>query len=105
MRGAALRQHRSVVAAMRAPKAGFKHGANALVRQGLMVVEAARQNSGAHLVKKPDFLPRSVSRRGIATVKGFGCDGERRFANPTGSRPVDALAVRTRRDAPTSTHG
>ena len=69
-----------------------------------MVVEAARQNSGAHLVKKLDFLPRIASRRGIAAVKGFGCHGECRFANPTGSRPVDALAVRARRGAPTRPH-
>ena len=69
-----------------------------------MVVKAARQNSGAHLVKKLDFLPRIVSRRGIAAVKGFGCHDERRFADPTGSRPVDARAVRVRRGAPTSAH-
>jgi hypothetical protein len=88
-----------------APKAGLKHGANALVGEGLMVVEAARQNSGAHLVKKLDFLPPIASRRGIAAVKGFGCHGQRRFAHPPGSCPVDALAVRARRGAPTSTHG
>jgi hypothetical protein len=70
-----------------------------------MVVEAARQNSGAHLVKKLDFPPRIASRPGIAAAKGFWCHGERRFANPTGSCPVDALAVRTRRGAPTSPHG
>jgi hypothetical protein len=70
-----------------------------------MVVEAARQNSGAHLVKKLDFLPPIASRRGIAAVKSFGCHGERRFVNPTGSRPVDAPAVRARRGAPTGTHG
>jgi len=90
---------------LRAPKAGLKPGANALVREGPMVVEAARQNSGAHLVKKLDFLPRIASRCGIAAVKGFGCHDERRFADPTGSRPVDARAVRARRGAPTSTHG
>jgi hypothetical protein len=90
---------------MRAPKGRLKHGANALVREGLMVVEAARQNSGAHLVKKLDFLPRIASRRGIAAVKGFGCHGECRFANPTGSRSVDARAVRARRGAPTGAHG
>jgi hypothetical protein len=89
---------------IRAPKAGLKHGANALVREGPMVVEAARQNSGAHLVKKLDFLPRIAFRRGIAAVQGFGCHGQRRFANPAGSRPLDARAVRARSGAPTSTH-
>jgi hypothetical protein len=70
-----------------------------------MVIEAARQNSGAHLVKKLESLPRIASRCGIAAVKGFGCHDQRRFADPTGSRPVDALAVRARRGAPTSRHG
>jgi hypothetical protein len=69
------------------------------------VVEAARQNSGAHLVKKLDFLPRIASRRGIAAVRGFGCHGEYRRDNPTTSCLIDALVVRTRRRAPTSTHG
>ena len=69
-----------------------------------MVVEAARQNSGAHLVKKPDSLPRIASRRGIAAVNGFGCHAERRFADPAGSRPLDAPAFRARKSAPTSTH-
>ena len=69
-----------------------------------MVVEAARQNSGAHLVRKLDSLPRIASRRGIAAVKGFGCHGQRRFANPAGSCPVDARAVRACSGVPPGTH-
>jgi hypothetical protein len=86
-------------------KAGLKHGTNALVRYGPMVLEAARQNSGAHLVKKPDFLPRIESLRGIAAVRGFGFRAERRFGNLTGTWLVDALAVRARKGASTSTDG
>jgi len=70
-----------------------------------MVVEMARQNSGAHLLKKPDFLPRIESLRGIAAVRGFVFRAERRFHNLTGSRLVDALAFRARRGVSTSTHG
>jgi hypothetical protein len=70
-----------------------------------MVVEAARQNNGAHLVKKPDFLPRIESRRGVAAQSDFGRHAEPRFDNPTGTCLVDALAVRARRGASTRTHG
>jgi hypothetical protein len=70
-----------------------------------MVVEMTRQNSGAHLVKKPDFLPRIESLRGIAAVTGFVFCAERRSDNLTGIWLVDALAFRARRGISISTHG